>query len=264
MTDGGESASDALRSPRLARTFFARDALVLARALLGKIIVHETGDGLAAARIVEVEAYRGPQDHAAHSFGGRRTARNEVMWGAAGRLYVYFVYGMHWCANVVAADVGVPQAVLLRAAAPVAGLGLMQKRRGPHVREVDLLRGPGNLCRALGIDGRLNGVDLVTGPAFILDAPAPPPRAVVRTTRVGVDYAGPDARRDWRFFIKDSAAVSRPGRRRRSPPRTRAGPAAGGRPPRGVAPPSRRRKGLVPGPRPSLRRPRGNKRGGRG
>ncbi len=262
MTGDGRGR-DPLRSPRLTRKFFARDSLTLAGELLGKMIVHRSPRGIAAGRIVEVEAYRGPTDRAAHSYGGRRTRRNEVMWGVAGRLYVYFVYGMHWCANVVAAEVGRPEAVLLRAAEPVAGLDLMRRRRGAGVRDRDLLRGPANLCRALGIDGRLNGADLTRGPVYILDAPAPPRRLVGRSARVGVAYAGRDARRPWRRFIRDSPAVSRPGRRRRQP-RTPATRRARGRPPREAGPPARRRRTRAPGPRPSPRPPPGNRPAERG
>ncbi len=181
----------------LARTFYERDALRLARALLGKLLVHDTADGVTAGRIVEVEAYRGPADRAAHSAGGRRTPRNEVMWGAAGHAYVYFVYGMHWCANVVAAAPGEPEAVLLRAVEPVEGLGLMRARRAAPVADAHLARGPANLCRAFGIDRAQNGADLVAGALRILDAPAVPARRVVRTPRIGVDYAGEDAALPW-------------------------------------------------------------------
>ncbi|TAH34408.1 MAG: DNA-3-methyladenine glycosylase [Planctomycetota bacterium] len=194
----------------LPRAFYRRDALRLARALLGKVLVHRTPDGLAAARLVEVEAYRGPRDRAAHSAGGRRTPRNEVMWGPPGHLYVYFVYGMHWCANVVAADAGVPEAVLLRAAEPLEGLDLMRARRGRRGPDAELLRGPANLCRALGIGRAHNGADLTAGSLFLADAPAPPRHRQRRSARIGVDYAGADARRPWRLYLAGSPAVSGP------------------------------------------------------
>jgi DNA-3-methyladenine glycosylase len=194
----------------LPRAFYATDALRLARRLLGKVLVHEAADGATAGRIVEVEAYRGPADRAAHSFGGRRTPRNEVMWGPPGHAYVYFVYGMHWCANVVAARAGVPEAVLLRALEPVAGLERMRARRGAHVADAALLRGPANLCQGMGIDRRQNGADLTAGALVLLDAPAIPSRRVARARRIGVAYAGDHALLPWRLFVLGSPAVSKP------------------------------------------------------
>jgi DNA-3-methyladenine glycosylase len=195
---------------RLSLEFYCRDGLTLARDLLGKIVVHEAPDGLAAGRIVETEAYRGPEDRAAHSFGGRRTARNEVMWGPPGRAYVYFVYGMHWCLNVVCATEGVPEAVLLRALEPLDGFDLMRRRRGGSPPDPHLLRGPGNVCRGLGITGIQNGTDLITGTLSILDAPRVPASRVGRSTRIGVAYAGDHADRPWRFYVTGSPAVSGP------------------------------------------------------
>lgn len=208
------------RGPRLGtplpQAFFARAALTLAPELLGLVLVHETDDGVAAGRIVEVEAYCGPDDLAAHSAGGRRTPRNEVMYGPAGRAYVYFVYGMHWCVNVVAAVPEVPEAVLIRAVEPVHGLELMRARRGAHVATAALARGPGNLTRALGIDRRQNGADLRRGALRVLCPPAghgvPEPADVVPSPRIGVDYAGEWAARPWRFSVRGHASVSRPPR----------------------------------------------------
>ncbi|MCC6764974.1 MAG: DNA-3-methyladenine glycosylase, partial [Deltaproteobacteria bacterium] len=167
--------------------------------------------GLTAGRIVEVEAYRGPEDRAAHTAGGRRTARNEVMWGPGGHLYVYFTYGMHHCCNVVTRDADEPEAVLLRALEPLAGIELMRRRRNARdLPTVTLARGPGNLCRALGIDRRHDGCDLTTGPIVILDAPMARASLVAVSARVGVEYAGEHALRPWRFFLRHSLAVSAP------------------------------------------------------
>ena len=191
-------------------TFYAQPTLRAARALLGKILVHRSADGVSAGRIVEVEAYRGPADRAAHTAGGRRTARNEVMWGAGGHLYVYFTYGMHYCCNVVTRGAGEPEAVLVRALEPVAGAAAMRRRRGvpESVTDAQLARGPGNVCRALGIDRTSNGADLSAGPIVILDAPRVPPRRVAASPRIGVAYAGSDAALPWRFYVKGSPAVS--------------------------------------------------------
>jgi DNA-3-methyladenine glycosylase len=191
----------------LPRSFYLQPTLRVARALLGKTLVHETSDGVTAGRIVEVEAYRGPRDRAAHSAGGRRTARNEVMYGPAGHAYVYFIYGMHYCVNVVCADVDVPEAVLIRALEPVEGEAVMRRRRGMEEGPAwRLCRGPGALCRAMGIGRGENGADLTRGSLRIVDAAAI--RNVVRTSRIGVDYAGAHAAHPWRFCARASRAVS--------------------------------------------------------
>jgi len=193
----------------LPRRFYLQATLRVARALLGKTLVHDAADGRAAGRIVEVEAYRGPRDRAAHSFGGHRSPRNEVMYGAPGHAYVYFVYGMHHCVNVVCQATGVPEAVLVRALEPLAGEGLMRRRRGlPDAPAWRLCRGPGAVCRALAITRAENGTDLVRSRLRILDAPAVAGRRVARTRRIGVDYAGADAARPWRLVVRGSAAVS--------------------------------------------------------
>jgi DNA-3-methyladenine glycosylase len=188
--------------------------LVVARRLLGMVLVHETADGVTAGRIVETEAYRGPADRAAHSRGGHRSARNEVMYGPPGHAYVYFVYGMHHCVNVVTRPTDVPEAVLIRALEPVAGTALMRARRGiTDGPEWRLCRGPGALCQALGIDRDRNGADLTRGALTIRSAPAVSARLVARTPRIGVDYAGDDAAHPWRFVVATSPAVSGPRRR---------------------------------------------------
>jgi len=193
----------------LGRSFYLQPTLRVARALLGKVLVHDTPEGRTAGRIVEVEAYRGPRDRAAHTAGGRRTPRNETMWGPAGRAYVYFVYGMHYCVNVTTQPPGVPEAVLLRALEPLDGIELMRARRGlPEGPVWKLCRGPGALCRAMGLTRAQDGADLVHGRLRILDAPAVPPSRIARTARIGVAYAGSDALRPWRFLVRGSVAVS--------------------------------------------------------
>jgi DNA-3-methyladenine glycosylase len=198
-------------TPRaLPRAFYRQPTLRAARALLGKVLVHATPEGVAAGRIVEVEAYRGPEDRAAHSFAGHRSARNEVMYGPPGHAYVYFVYGMHHCLNVVTGPLGVPEAILIRALEPLAGLALMRRRRRLPAAAPDwrLCRGPGALCQALAVRRAENGADLRRGALRILDAPAVPSARVSRTPRIGIAYAGDHAARPWRFLVRDSPAVS--------------------------------------------------------
>ena len=198
-----------MSAPALPRRTYLQPTLRVARALLGKTLVHDTPEGRTAGRIVEVEAYRGPADRAAHSSGGRRTARNEVMYGPPGHAYVYFIYGMYFCMNVVCQPAGVPEAVLLRALEPLEGVALMRQRRAlPDGPEWRLCRGPGALCRALAVTRAENGADLVRGALRIVDAPPVPAARVVRTPRIGVPYAGAHAALPWRFLVRDSPAVS--------------------------------------------------------
>jgi len=193
---------------RLDRSFYRRDSLEVAPQLLNKVLAH----GAVAGRIVEVEAYRGEADRASHAFGGR-TARNATMFGPPGHLYVYFTYGMHFCANVVCGEEGEAMAVLLRALAPLAGLEEMRRRRGSTRAAHDLCSGPAKLCQALGIDRRLDGADLVAsdGPVALLDDGTPPPEAIAVGPRVGLSRrAGESAALPWRFALRGEPCVSRP------------------------------------------------------
>ena len=193
----------------LGRSFYLQPTLRVARALLGKVLVHDTREGPTSGRIVEVEAYRGPRDRAAHTAGGRRTPRNETMWGPPGHAYVYFVYGMHYCVNVTTQPPGVPEALLIRALEPLDGIELMRARRGlPGGPAWKLCRGPGALCRAMGLTRAQDGADLVHSRLRIVDAPPTPPSRIARTARIGVAYAGTDALRPWRFLVRGSVAVS--------------------------------------------------------
>jgi DNA-3-methyladenine glycosylase len=186
----------------LGRRFYQRDTATVARALLGKVIVRRLPEGTVAARLIEVEAYLGVDDPACHSFGGRRTARNEVMWGEAGRLYVYFTYGMHHCANVVTRRAGVPEAVLLRGALPLCGHDLMAARRGPR-GGAHLLDGPARLAQALGLDRTSDGADLTAGGAVFLADDGFRWREgwTATSLRVGIGYAGDAAAWPLRFML---------------------------------------------------------------
>jgi DNA-3-methyladenine glycosylase len=186
--------------------FYARDTVVVAKALLGQLLVSAVGHRRCLARIVETEAYVGPHDPACHAAGWRRTPRNEVLYGPPGLAYVYFTYGMHWCLNVVTEPEGYPAAVLLRAAEPLEGLGAMRRRRG-RVPDLLLAAGPARLTQALGIDRRLNGHDLASGPLWIAAGRSVAARQVVAGPRIGIRVAT-----DWklRFSIRDDPFVSRP------------------------------------------------------
>jgi len=192
----------------LPREFYARPVLSVAKACIGNLLVHRSEQGLAAGRIVESEAYRGPEDRAAHSYGGRRTARTEVMFGPPGFAYVFFVYGMHHQFNLVTTKEGAPHAVLIRAIEPVLGVELMAKRRGLPASARELSNGPGKLCQALGIGRECYGVDLCGSKLFLAEGP---PVRSASAKRVGIDYAGDWAEKPWRFYDPKSRYVSRTG-----------------------------------------------------
>jgi DNA-3-methyladenine glycosylase len=187
--------------------------------LLGARLVVGNAANQVVVRLTEVEAYEGTRDPGSHAFRGP-TPRNAVMFGPPGHLYVYFSYGMHWCANVVCGPDGVASAVLLRAGEVVAGRDLARERRGPRSREVDLARGPARLTRCLGLDRRWNGRDLCAPGAELRiehDGAALSP-ALRCGPRVGVSGPGGDGREyPWRFWIEGEPTVSpyRPGRPRR-------------------------------------------------
>lgn len=180
---------------KLPREFYERDTIEVARELLGKYLVRVDSGTKRIGKIVEVEAYLGPHDLAAHSARGR-TARNEVMFGPPGHAYVYFIYGMYFCMNVVTQPEGRASAVLLRALEPLQNL-------------TGKTNGPGLLCRAMGIDKRLNGHDLLSDDFFIAENETRESLLIVKRPRVGVDYAGAWAKRHLRFYIKGNPFVSR-------------------------------------------------------
>jgi DNA-3-methyladenine glycosylase len=186
------------------RTFFRRDSREVAPELLGKVLVA----GERAGRIVEVEAYAGGEDPASHAFRGP-TPRTRTMFGPPGHLYVYFTYGMHWCANAVCGEDGEGTAVLLRALAPLRGLEAMREARPAARRDVDLCRGPARLCQALGITGADDGSDLVVGDRGLLvaDDGAPPPEAAA-TPRIGISRA---VEHPWRWIVPGDPHLSRRG-----------------------------------------------------
>ncbi|MBE3598845.1 MAG: DNA-3-methyladenine glycosylase [Limnochordaceae bacterium] len=193
------------------RAFFDRPTLIVARELLGHVLVHRTPEGLTAGRVVEAEAYLGPNDPASHAY--RRTARSRVMWGRPGTAYVYFTYGNHFCINVVTETEGVAGAVLIRALEPVAGLDLMRSRRGVGDPR-ELCSGPGKLTVAMGITGAHNGWDLTREPLYLAWGALREGEKVGISPRIGIRRA---ADWPWRFFVEGSPFVSRSPRKSRAP-----------------------------------------------
>ncbi len=185
------------------------DTLETARDLLGKLLVVSDDEGnRVSGMIVETEAYTGVADKAAHSYGGRRTARNEVTYGPGGHAYVFFVYGMYYQLNIVTGPAEHPHVVLIRGVEPVEGIETMRARRGP-MKDKNLTSGPGKLCIAFGIDRSLNGADL-TGDRIWLE----PYRSfgsdeISSGVRIGIDYAEEYAEMPWRFWVKGNVYVSR-------------------------------------------------------
>lgn len=198
----------------LGKEFYNRDSLIVARELLGKTLVHEIEGQRISAKIVETEAYMGIGDKAAHSYGGKRTPRVQVMYGGPGFSYVFMVYGMYYCFNIVTREEGNPQAVLLRAAEPREGLELMAQNRFKKSYDqlnksqiTGLTNGPGKLCRALLIDKRLNGEDLCGSKLYVEEGKYESFN-IVAAKRVGIDYAEEAKDYPWRFYIADSKYVS--------------------------------------------------------
>ena len=190
---------------KLNRTFYLRDACSVAHDLIGKILVHESPEGRTSGIIVEAEAYRGPEDKAAHSYNGKRTSRTEIMYHEGGLSYVYMIYGMYYCFNVTASSAGKPEAVLIRALEPLEGIPLMYERRNTK-RLVNLCNGPGKLCRAMGISKEHYGIDLCGNILFITEGKND--FRVSTSERINIDYAEECRNFQWRYFTEGSKFVS--------------------------------------------------------
>ncbi|AUW93975.1 MAG: DNA-3-methyladenine glycosylase [Sulfobacillus thermosulfidooxidans] len=193
-------------------SFFLQPTNVLAKALLGTVLVHDTPEGLTAGRIVEVEMYQGPWDKAAHSYGGRMTERTRIMYEDAGHAYVYFIYGMHYCLNVVSGPHGAPEAILIRALEPLEGLELMAQRRRlawPRKGLCELTNGPGKLAQAMGITKRQYGWHLAHSALRLYHDQDPLPDNQLATgPRINVNYAEEAALYPWRFWVAGHACLS--------------------------------------------------------
>ena len=199
-----------LNSSKLARGFYTRpDVLKVARDLLGKLLVVPTANKKrVSGMIVEVEAYRGPEDRASHAYGGRRTKRTETMYQLGGMAYVYFVYGMYYQFNVVSNVEDIPHAILVRALQPVEGIEFIRKRRHTHP-DHNLTNGPGKLCIAMGIDRRLDRADLLGNRVWLEEYQTIPSARISKGPRIGIDYAEDWVDKPWRFWIRDNSYVSR-------------------------------------------------------
>lgn len=203
----------------LDRAFYIRDTLTVSKDLLGKVLVHETPNFTLAGRIVETEAYLGPEDKAAHSYGGKVTPRVEVMYNQGGYSYVFTIYGMYQCFNIVTERAGLPQAVLIRALEPVAGMNNMSQNRFDQSYEdlnrsqiKGLTNGPGKLCMAMEIGKAQNKIDMCqqngTDDIYIYDDDYAA-FEMVATERVNIDYAEEYIHKPWRFYIKGNPFVSK-------------------------------------------------------
>jgi DNA-3-methyladenine glycosylase len=202
---GSRPRSHFERGRILPRAFYDRETELVARDMLGTVLECETEDGIASGVIVETEAYLGEHDLACHAAIGR-TARTEHLYGPPGISYVYFIYGMYWCFNAVTREAGQPSAVLVRALEPLDGIALMHKRRPRIKSDIDLTNGPGKLCKALGITGRMTGKSLQSKPLVIREGESVPDDQVEVTTRIGITKSA-----DWplRWIIRGNRFVSR-------------------------------------------------------
>jgi DNA-3-methyladenine glycosylase len=194
---------------KVPESFYQRPNVVkIARELLGKVLFTSADGVLSGGIIVETEAYSW-KERGCHAYGGRKTARNEVMFGKGGHAYVYLCYGMHNMFNIVTNVAGVADAVLIRALEPLQGVEAMERRRGKLANRFHLTSGPGKLCKALGIDRSLNGVDLQDGAVWVEDIGKKiKSERIQASARIGIDYAGEDAQLPWRFTLENNPWVS--------------------------------------------------------
>ena len=197
---------------KLNESFYKRsNVLTVSQALLGKLIFSNIEGQVTAGMIVETEAYSWQNDRACHAYMGKRTKRNEIMYASGGVAYVYLCYGLHYMLNIVTNDINKADAVLIRAIEPKVGKETMRKRRCLQKLDFKATSGPGKLCQALGIDLSQNGESLIENTIWLESSEIRISKSQIKTSkRIGIDYAGPDALKKWRFFIRDNPYVSRP------------------------------------------------------
>jgi DNA-3-methyladenine glycosylase len=196
---------------KLERSFYERETLAIARELLGKYMIHDTSDGRTSGKIVEVEAYMGSmgaRDAASHAYNGKFTNRTKIMFGQGGHAYIYLIYGMYYCMNIVTNQEHYPEAVLIRAIEPIDGIDLMKRRRGTD-KVLNLCSGPGKLCAAMGLSKVQNEMDLCGESLYLLSGERVSPECIVSTPRINIDYAQEARNYPWRFIIKDNPFVSK-------------------------------------------------------
>ncbi|MCD6521593.1 DNA-3-methyladenine glycosylase [Candidatus Calescamantes bacterium] len=192
---------------KLPLSFYQRPVLTVAPELLGKILVTSLPEGITSGKIVEVEAYTGIKDPASHVYGGKKTERTRVIFEEGGKVYVYFVYGMHVCFNIVTGEKGTAECVFIRALEPLEGIEIMKKRRG--VNDIfKLTSGPAKLTQALGIDMSFYGESLDGERIYLKEGEKIEPSRIDTSPRIGIDYAGEAKEWEYRFFIKDSPFLS--------------------------------------------------------
>lgn len=193
---------------KLERDFYTRDTLTIARQLIGKVLIHRTDEGITSGRIVEVEAYIGPEDKASHSHKGIRTGRTNIQYGPGGYAYIYLIYGMYYCMNIVTNVEEKPEAVLIRALEPIDGIELMKKRRKTN-NPINLCNGPGKLCTAMAIDKQCYGADLCGSTLYLEDEGAAiDQEMIIATKRINIDYAKEAVDYPWRFVLSGSRCLS--------------------------------------------------------
>ena len=196
----------------LTRAFYLRDANIVAPELLGKLLIHRSAEGVTSGMIVEVESYVGPSDKGAHSYSNKRTDRTEIQFGLGGYAYIYTIYGMHSCFNVVTNIKDKPEVVLVRALEPVDGIELMQQRRTAK-NYIDLCNGPGKLCKAMGITKKQYGCDLCGSELYLEPLQHIKKSCIMVSPRINIDYAEECKDYMWRYFIKDNPYVSKVAKR---------------------------------------------------
>ncbi|MFA5528956.1 MAG: DNA-3-methyladenine glycosylase [Peptostreptococcales bacterium] len=190
--------------------FYKQDSVTVAKKLLGKLLVRKLGDEEIICKIVETEAYVGPEDKGSHAYQNRRTKRTEVMFEPGGYAYIFLIYGMYNCLNVVTNERDKPEAVLIRGIEPLKGIELIKKNRNIKSKKAaDLTNGPGKLCEALAIEKDLNGYDLISGDQlYIKEADEKIDFEIVSSKRINIDYAEEYKEKLWRFYIKNNPFVS--------------------------------------------------------
>lgn len=195
----------------LPRDFYKQCTIDVARGLLGQVLVHVLPDGRRlSGRIVETEAYLGPEDPAAHSYGGKPTPRTQVMYGEAGHSYIYFIYGMYFCLNVITREIGTPEGVLLRALEPLEGLEHMRAKR-PHLKDFELANGPGKLCLALELTRAQNDLDVVKSRTLYITEPEHPTAFTISEgPRVGIGNEHDAVHWPLRFGLAGHPSLSKP------------------------------------------------------